>query len=313
MGVCRGRMELRLGQPLYPSMVAELPDPPKTIYVRGDPTALNASCISIIGSRKATPYGLAVAEMAAHVAAESNLVVVSGGALGCDQAAGRAALEAGGRHVVVFGSGADVVYPRGAEDLVERTLSQAGAVISIEPWGAQPRNYTFPKRNRVIAALSKALFVTEAGLPSGTISTAETALGLGREVLSIPGSILSPESKGTNYLISEGATCITDEESLEVAISRIYGTLRYQRGAAPGLIGLNETESLVLDALIANPMRIDQVSAMLKKDVATTLKFLGGLSVRGLVETLFDGRFAPTKIALHARSRLGHNMGSMKT
>ena len=82
MGVCRGRMELRLGQPLYPSMVAELPDPPKTIYVRGDPTALNASCISIIGSRKATPYGLAVAEMAAHVAAESNLVVVSGGALG---------------------------------------------------------------------------------------------------------------------------------------------------------------------------------------------------------------------------------------
>ena len=74
MGVCRGRMELRLGQPLYPSMVAELPDPPKTIYVRGDPTALNASCISIIGSRKATPYGLAVAEMAAHVAAESNLV-----------------------------------------------------------------------------------------------------------------------------------------------------------------------------------------------------------------------------------------------
>ena len=89
MGVCRGRMELRLGQPLYPSMVAELPDPPKTIYVRGDPTALNASCISIIGSRKATPYGLAVAEMAAHVAAESNLVVVSGGALGCDQAAGR--------------------------------------------------------------------------------------------------------------------------------------------------------------------------------------------------------------------------------
>ena len=102
MGVCRGRMELRLGQPLYPSMVAELPDPPKTIYVRGDPTALNASCISIIGSRKATPYGLSVAEMAAHVAAESNLVVVSGGALGCDQAAGRAALEAGGRHVVVF-------------------------------------------------------------------------------------------------------------------------------------------------------------------------------------------------------------------
>ena len=131
-------------------------------------------------------------------------------------------------------------------------------------------------------------------------------------MLSIPGSILSPESKGTNYLISEGATCITDEESLEVAISRIYGTLRYQRGTAPGLIGLNEIESLVLDALIANPMRIDQVSAMLKKDVATTLKFLGGLSVRGLVETLFDGRFAPTKIALHARSRLGHNMGSMK-
>ena len=98
-----------------------------------------------------------------------------------------------------------------------------------------PRKFAFPRRNRVIAALSQALFVSEAGMPSGTFFYSRGCYGLGRELLAVPGSILSPESRGTNYLIANGACCIIDEESIEMAISRIYGTLRYSRPDAPGI------------------------------------------------------------------------------
>lgn len=197
--------ELHPGDALYPDTVLELSDVPQTLYVRGDPAVLSTPALSIIGARKASPYGLAVAELAAKVAVEAGVTVVSGGAVGCDQASGWAAVNAGGRHVVVLGTGADVVYPRSSAGLITRTLETGGAVVSISPWGMGPRKFAFPRRNRVIAALSQALFVSEAGMPSGTFSTAEAAMDLGRELLAVPGSILSPESRGTNYLIANGS------------------------------------------------------------------------------------------------------------
>ena len=103
------------------------------------------------------------------VAVEAGVTVVSGGAVGCDQASGWAAVNAGGKHVVVLGTGADVVYPRSSAGLITRTLDTGGAVVSISPWGMGPRKFAFPRRNRVIAALSQALFVSEAGMPSGHV------------------------------------------------------------------------------------------------------------------------------------------------
>ena len=236
--MAEGTFELHPGDALYPETVLELSDVPQTLYVHGNPEALSTPALSIIGARKASPYGLAVAELAAKVAVEAGVTVVSGGAVGCDQASGWAAVNAGGKHVVVLGTGADVVYPRSSAGLITRTLDTGGAVVSISPWGMGPRKFAFPRRNRVIAALSQALFVSEAGMPSGTFSTAEAAMDLGRELLAVPGSILSPESRGTNYLIANGACCIIDEESIEMAISRIYGTLRYSRPDAPGIADL---------------------------------------------------------------------------
>ena len=212
--MAEGTFELHPGDALYPETVLELSDVPQTLYVRGNPEALSTPALSIIGARKASPYGLAVAELAAKVAVEAGVTVVSGGAVGCDQASGWAAVNAGGKHVVVLGTGADVVYPRSSAGLITRTLDTGGAVVSISPWGMGPRKFAFPRRNRVIAALSQALFVSEAGMPSGTFSTAEAAMDLGRELLAVPGSILSPESRGTNYLIANGACCIVDEESI---------------------------------------------------------------------------------------------------
>lgn len=298
-------IELRRGSSDYPACVLELPDPPEVLYVRGDPAVLGVPSISIIGSRRATPYGIALAEIAARIAAQSGIAVVSGGAIGCDQAAGRAALDEGGRHVAVLGTGADVVYPRSARSLIERCLGDGGAVVSLEPWGFAPRPWAFPKRNRVIAALSQSLFVAEAGMPSGTFSTAETAFELGREVLAAPGSILSPQSRGSNDLIASGACCIADADALETAIARIYGLLRFDRPPAPGLPGLDARAAAAFDALTANPMRTEELAGALRMSSLDSMQLLGGLEVQGIVERLPDGRWSPSKTALLAQTSLG--------
>ncbi len=302
------RWEIGIADELYPPQLRDLPGPPRTLYVLGDPRVLSAPSVAVVGSRRATPYGLAVARTVATVAAQSGIAVVSGGARGCDRAGGEAALDEGGVHIAVMGCGADVVYPRSSARLIERTLTSGGAVVSLSPWGAQPRRYAFPRRNRVIAALSRALFVTEAGMPSGTFSTAEAAMEIGREVLAVPGSILSPQSRGTNYLITVGACPLVDEESIEVAVSRIFGVLRYCRvpPAAPEPDGL---EARVMGALVADPMRPDDLAASLGMRATECLAYLSGLAADGLVERLADGRFAPSANALRARSAIVHNRG----
>lgn len=298
-------IELELGCSDYPPSVRELPDPPEVLYVRGDLTVLSTPALSIIGSRRATPYGIALAEMTAKIAAQSGITVVSGGAIGCDQAAGRAALGEGGRHVVVLGTGADVVYPRSAGPMIERCLVSGGAVVSLEPWGFAPRPWAFPKRNRVIAALSRALFVAEAGMPSGTFSTAEAAFGLGREVLAAPGSILSPQSRGSNDLIANGACCIADADALETAIARVYGLLRFDRPPVPGLPGLDGQAAAAVDALVANPMRSEDLARALRMDSPACMQLLGSLEMKGFLELLPDGRWSPSKTALLAQTALG--------
>ena len=179
-GSARTGWEISLGDEAYPRSLLELERPPEELRGLGDPGALSGPCLAVVGARRATPDGLAVAEMAARVAARHGITVVSGGAMGCDRAAGLAAVAAGGRSVIVSGCGADVVYPTSSQDVFEATLSSGGAVLSLERWGAGPRRWAFPKRNSVIAALSQVLVVTEAGLRSGTMSTAETAVELGR-------------------------------------------------------------------------------------------------------------------------------------
>ncbi|MDO4436661.1 MAG: DNA-processing protein DprA [Coriobacteriaceae bacterium] len=307
MIACDARCELYLPDKEYPASVRQLASPPPVLYVRGNVSVFNLPMLAIIGSRRASPYGLALAEMAAKIAAESGVAVVSGGARGCDQAAGRSALSAGGKHVMVLGTGADVAYPSSVRPLIERTLKGGGAVVSIEPWGTPPMRWAFPKRNRVIAALSSAVLVTEAGLPSGTFSTAEAAEELGREVLAVPGSFFSPESRGSNYLIANGACCISDEEALEVAISRIFGTLRFERGGSAGVPGLDSQSKRVLDMLVANPMRLEDIALALRMGGSECMQLMGELEVAGAVERLVDGRFSPSKTALHALTHLGHN------
>ena len=135
--------EIERLDPRFPPSILELPSPPNKLYVRGDIELLNKPALSIIGARSASPYGLAIAEIAATIAAQSDICVVSGGAKGCDQAAGRSALAAGGKHIVVLGCGADVVYPRTSKSLFDLTLAQGGAIVSLDPGEHRLENMPF--------------------------------------------------------------------------------------------------------------------------------------------------------------------------
>ncbi len=286
------RWEIKMGEKDYPQALLELAHPPEVVYGRGDPSALAGPCLSVVGSRRATPYGLTIAEMAARVAAGHGITVVSGGAMGCDHAASAAALRSGGRTVIVSGCGADAVYPQSSRDIYDGAVAAGGAVISEQRWGTGPRRWAFPRRNAMIAALSEVLVVTEAGPRSGTLSTAEAAAELGRVVYAIPGSIFSPNSAGTNRLIADGARVIPDEQTLSVALSLDYGAAVLapdpsRRDAGP-----------VMGALLASPARPDELATRLGEGVLTVLRTLTDFEARGLVERLPDGRYAVTRAYL---------------
>lgn len=297
------KWELARGERGWPEGLEDLARPPERIFGLGSVEVLSTPCLAVVGARRATPYGLAIAEMAARTAAGCGVTVVSGGAMGCDHAAGSAALGAGGRTVVVSGCGADVVYPSTSLDVFRGAVERGGAVISAERWGAGPRRWAFPKRNALIAALARVLVVTEAGVRSGTMSTAEAAADLGRTVYAVPGSIFSPNSAGTNRLLAEGAAVIPDEQALMVALSLDFGHAPLageapDRGAGP-----------VVSALLASPARPDELAVRLGEDVVTVLRTLTDYEARGIVERLPDGRYSPTEAFLLEQNRGSANTG----
>lgn len=292
------RWELREGDEQYPQVLADEEHvSAPVLYGIGDPACLSADSVSIIGARRATPYGLAIAEMAGRVAAESGVVVVSGGAMGCDSAASRGALDAGGKTIIVSGCGADRIYPSSSEAVFRDTVANGGAVVSLEPWGTRPMPFTFPKRNVIIAALSPILVVAEAGERSGTMSTVDAALDMDRTIYAVPGSIFSPTSQATNRLIGEGATPICSEVDLETRLSMDYGVLRVvSEGVTPHM-------GEVISALVAMPLRPEELAPRIGQSVLTLLRTLSDYEARGIVEHLPDGRFS-----LSARSYQQYRM-----
>ena len=174
--------------------------------------------VAIVGSRRPSPYGEAVAEQLAADLARAGVIVVSGLALGCDAAAHRGALVGGGMTVAVMGTGVDIVYPAAHARLAEEILAAGGALVSQFPNGTEPRRHHFPARNLTIAALSDAVVVVEAVQGSGALITAEAALDLHKEVMAVPGSIFSPLSVGTHALIRVGAGLVQNARDILAAL-----------------------------------------------------------------------------------------------
>lgn len=275
-----GRFILRPDDPGYPQLLAGTPDPPKRLYGIGDPGALVPG-LAIVGSRKATPYGLRCTRMFAAWAAHAGITIISGAAMGCDSEAHRAALDAGGPTIAVLGCGPDVDYPRRSSDIL-RTMRESHVVVSEMPFGAQPTRWSFVRRNRIIAGLARAVLVVEAGLPSGTFSTADAALDAGREVLAVPGSILSPDSRGSNRLIRQGAVPVTDVSELAAAVGFDAG-VPCSQPAGP--------RDEVIRALAADPLRPDDLARALGLDIVSAARTLGLLEAAGSIVRYADGRY----------------------
>lgn len=288
------RWELTPEDDEYPKQLLDLERPPKRLYGIGSREVLSTRSLAVIGARRATPYGLAVAEMAGRIAAECGITVVSGGAMGCDAAALRGAQHAGGTTIVVPGTGADEVYPASSRDVFE-AAPKKGSIVSIERWGTPPTRAGFPKRNKIIAALCEVLMVAEAGERSGTSSTAECASNLGRTIYAVPGCIFSPESVGANRLIVDGALPIVSEEDLEMRISLDFDVMRLLSG------GGNREFDRVLSALAAMPMRTDDLANRLGENPLDLLMKMAELEASGVVTRLPDGRYAPSKKSLLTR------------
>ena len=191
------RTVVERGDAAFPAALGVVHDPPERLYVLGDPAAL-VEGLAVVGARKATPYGLGCAQRFASAAARRGIVVISGGARGCDAQAHRAALAAGCPTVAFLGGGCDQLYPAAHYRLFQDIVDAGGAVVSERPWDHPPMPYAFRARNRLIAGLARATLIVEAGLPSGTFSTADEALAANREVLVVPGAITSASSRGAN-------------------------------------------------------------------------------------------------------------------
>ncbi|MBN1793510.1 MAG: DNA-processing protein DprA [Candidatus Omnitrophica bacterium] len=295
-GIC----VLTLFDEAYPFLLRQIPDPPCVLYVAGDTGALAQAGVAVVGSRRATFYGLEQASRIAAQLARLSIVVVSGLARGIDTASHEGALGAGGRTVAVLGSGLNRVYPDENRGLARR-IEREGAVISELPLDYEPLPFNFPRRNRIISGLSKAVIVVEASRRSGALLTASCALDQGREVFAVPGQVTSPNSEGTNALIKEGARLFTDISDMlselgsalsvgpEHSTEDTAGRSRSQN-AVP--ISLTDEEDTVYRLLSSRPADFDsllQQSGLCMRDL---MYLLLQLQVKHLIRELPGKRFA---------------------
>lgn len=264
--------------PAFPADLARVVDPPLGLFVRGSLRSWPA--VAIVGSRRASAYGLQVARLLATELAREEVVIVSGMARGVDRAAHEGAVDAGGQTWAVWGAGPDRVYPAEHGRLAER-IAASGALITEYPPGTPPRRHHFPERNRLIAGLSRAVVVVEAAARSGALVTAGLALDEGREVLAVPGSVLSELSVGPNALLRLGARpAVTPRDVLEALGLEARTQTAPVSAAGPGepllealapgeVIGIDELALRVgwsVDRVTARAVELELEGALIRGD-----------------------------------------------
>lgn len=192
----------------YPKALLNISNPPENLFVLGNEKILDNFGIAIVGSRKCTKYGEEIAKSLAYNLSKHNVNVISGMAKGIDSAAHIGTIMGKGKTIAVLGSGFKHIYPKENMELLKDIINSGGAVITEYEEDTLPKPENFPKRNRIISALSQGVVVVEAGKRSGSLITAEIALEEGKEVFAVPGNIISKTSKGTNELIKDGAKLV---------------------------------------------------------------------------------------------------------
>lgn len=274
-------MFVRLGEAGYPERLLDCVDPPRALWGRGDRALLDRPTVAIVGTRRATGYGERVAHQLGRVLAMSGATVISGLARGIDAAAHRGALDATGATCAVLGTGLDVVYPRGHATL-QRTIGERGLLVSeLEPANAA-HGGSFPRRNRIIAALSIATIVVEAGVKSGALITAAHALELNRTVAVVPGPIDVPQAQGSNELLRDGALAIV---SMADALALVGLT------APVHVADLLEEgpERRLWDALAGGAADLDTLCTRASLRAQEGMAAVSTLEMRGLIECALSG------------------------
>jgi DNA processing protein len=271
----------------YPENLKNIYDPPPVLYVKGDLVKEDSLAIGIVGSRKASDYGIKAAQRIASRLAELGVTIVSGMALGIDSAAHRGALVAKGRTIAVFACGLKHVYPM-TNFRLSQEIQKSGALISEYPFDTEAFAAQFPARNRIISGMSLGVIVVEAGEKSGSLITADFALEQGREVFAVPGNISSPNSKGTNELIKNGAKLInkiediTEELNLKIVYKEESNINNYEKQ------DLSIQEGRIIAFLKNKGGSKDEIAAASELQPGRTMAALTKLEVKGIIQQI-DG------------------------
>ena len=239
----------------YPQLLKEIDSPPKRLFYKGNwDDGIFKNCLAVVGSRRMTTYGKLITSKLVSEIARAGVTIVSGFMFGVDATAHKAAVDAGGRTIAVMPCGIDMIHPAHQEDLYKEILEHDGLIIS-EFEGTHPAAlWTYPKRNKIVAGLSCATMVVEAGRKSGSLITADLTKKYKRRLFAVPGPLTSVLSKGTVQLIKEGAEIVTDAE--DVLAGYDVASLSLSRGSVQSL-KLGELEQSILKKLQEEPMEID--------------------------------------------------------
>ena len=291
--------QIAYGDKEYPAKLKNIPDPPLALYVKGSLPREDIPTVAVVGARRNTPYGYAMAREFSSVLARAGVQVVSGMARGIDSAAMNAALKCGGYSCGVLGCGVDVCYPPQNRELYDRLTGLGGLISEYVP-GSKPLAWHFPIRNRIISGLCDALLVIEAATKSGTMITVDTALEQGREVYALPGRIDDEMSKGCNELIRQGAGILTSpEDFLAQLMSHIAGKDDYsdylKKWAAVGssvsmqlaFVPTTPQERAIYKALDYNPRGLDLILNKVNEEIPMPLpnlmQWLTNMTISGYV------------------------------
>jgi DNA processing protein len=291
----RGDHLLVLGERSYPALLAAIPDPPIALAVRGEILREDSLGLSMVGSRRATPYGRDTARRLARDLASFGLTIVSGLARGVDAASHEGALEASGRTLAVLGSGLDELYPQEHRGLARR-ITERGALLSEFGLDEPPHARNFPRRNRIITGLTLGTLVVEAAAKSGSLISARLALDQDREVFAVPGPVGSPGSEGVHALLRDGARLVTRaEDVLEELREEVRAALEHRARERPEASGEGlDPDERALAALLESrhePLDLDSILERLALPIDRALSALGRLELMGRLTRLPGGLY----------------------
>lgn len=273
---------VQLGSSDYPELLAQICDPPPRLWFRGRLDIVRACCVAVIGARHASQDGLYAAGEIALGLARAGVAVVSGLARGVDGAAHQGALDAGGATIAVLGTGIDCVYPPEHRDLSERIAAE-GVLVTEFPPGTPPEDWHFPRRNRIISGLSRAVVVVEAREKSGSLITARLAADQGRDVMAVPGTFVGGRNRGANALLRDGAKLV--ESAVDILQELGMQCDLARRGSD------RQTRQVV-------EFTVDEIAAEMKISAGEALARLLEWELTGEIQRIGSGRFSRSRVKL---------------